>query len=225
MSRLCLLRTTVRATEGCKTPKKDGENTAKEGASDHGRALPRGCETARARVECDGSEQKTEPDRRGSLPEPGEIFYSMASGLLAMVGSGGAPRCPYRLLCACEGLVWDRRSGSCVVGEGRPSHRPFSPDSRFWRGRTLIVALPFCQYRIRVPRPPPAGYPKAPRTLGDRLRARRMDLGLSQAQVAERLCVNPWTLLNWELGRTDPQKRSLPRIHAFLASTSGPSSL
>lgn len=44
-----------------------------------------------------------------------------------------------------------------------------------------------------------------------------MDLRLTQRQVAERLAVNPWTLLNWELSRTRPRQHSLPRILAFLS--------
>ncbi|MFN0006384.1 MAG: helix-turn-helix domain-containing protein [Planctomycetota bacterium] len=79
-----------------------------------------------------------------------------------------------------------------------------------------MVALPFCQFRIQAIRAPPAGYPKALRTLGDRLRARRMDLGLTQRALASTLGVNPWTLLNWELGRTAPQRRFLPLVETFL---------
>jgi len=54
------------------------------------------------------------------------------------------------------------------------------------------------------------------RTLGDHLRKRRLDLGLLQCEVAQRLQVNQMTISNWETNRTSPQRRFIPRIISLL---------
>jgi transcriptional regulator with XRE-family HTH domain len=43
-----------------------------------------------------------------------------------------------------------------------------------------------------------------------------MDLGLTQREVARRLRVDPWTLLNWECGKRRPARRHVDRIADFL---------
>ena len=55
-----------------------------------------------------------------------------------------------------------------------------------------------------------------PQTLGEHVRKRRLDLRLTQKQAAERLGVSPWTVLNWEKGRTEPPIESMPAIIRFL---------
>jgi transcriptional regulator with XRE-family HTH domain len=55
-----------------------------------------------------------------------------------------------------------------------------------------------------------------PQTLGEHIKRRRLELGLSQPQAAEALGVDPITVLNWEKGKTEPVIRSLPAIFAFL---------
>ena len=52
--------------------------------------------------------------------------------------------------------------------------------------------------------------------LGKHLRKRRMDLGLSQADVARRLGAKEDTVCNWENGRSSPSLRFVPRIIDFL---------
>ncbi len=71
---------------------------------------------------------------------------------------------------------------------------------------TLVLARPIV---------PPKGYPVAPRTLGEHVRKRRMDLGLLQAQVAERIGVTASTVWNWEHG-TKPGAQYLAKIVQFL---------
>ncbi|MEW6324773.1 MAG: helix-turn-helix transcriptional regulator [Nitrospirota bacterium] len=68
-----------------------------------------------------------------------------------------------------------------------------------------------------MPRPivPPKGYPVAPRTLGEHVRKRRLDLGLYQAQVAERIGVTKSTVYNWERGR-EPARQHQAKIIEFL---------
>jgi transcriptional regulator with XRE-family HTH domain len=75
--------------------------------------------------------------------------------------------------------------------------------------------LPFCQWTITAPIGKP-GYPKHIKHLGDQIRARRIELGLPQHDVADRLGVERDTLRNWEKGRTMPEVKFLPAIIAFL---------
>jgi len=76
--------------------------------------------------------------------------------------------------------------------------------------------LPFCHVTLRGQKPLPKGYPRALCTIGDHLRKRRLDLGLLQREVAERLGVNEATVTNWELNRTSPALWFLPAIVRFL---------
>jgi transcriptional regulator with XRE-family HTH domain len=73
-------------------------------------------------------------------------------------------------------------------------------------------ALPFCHVTLRGQKPLPRAYPRALSTIGDHLRKRRLDLGLLQREVAERLGVDHCTVTNWELNRTKPALRFLPGI-------------
>jgi transcriptional regulator with XRE-family HTH domain len=66
------------------------------------------------------------------------------------------------------------------------------------------------------------GYPKRIKHLGDHLRVRRLDLGLTQAELAGILGADQASVLNWELGRTTPAKRFREAILAFLEQSSRP---
>lgn len=54
------------------------------------------------------------------------------------------------------------------------------------------------------------------RTLGEHVRRRRLELRLTQKQAVDWLAVNPWTVLNWEKGHTEPSIESMPAILQFL---------
>src|ERR1041384_3283093 len=56
------------------------------------------------------------------------------------------------------------------------------------------VALPFCFVCLKGQEPLPGAYPRELRTLGDRLRKRRLDLGLRQKDVAGLLEVDEMTV-------------------------------
>jgi transcriptional regulator with XRE-family HTH domain len=71
---------------------------------------------------------------------------------------------------------------------------------------------------LKASKPRSCGYPKELKTLGDHIRKRRLDLGLLQREVAERVGVDETTILNWEKGRTEPAKRMRSRILIFLKS-------
>ena len=55
-----------------------------------------------------------------------------------------------------------------------------------------------------------------PKTLGEHIKKRRLELKLTQKEVAARLKVNAWTVLNWEKGETQPLPQSVPKIILFL---------
>jgi len=59
-------------------------------------------------------------------------------------------------------------------------------------------------------------YDFEPISLGDHIRKKRLQLGLFQREAAQQLGVNPWTILNWEKGRTEPPIASIPAIVQFL---------
>lgn len=77
-------------------------------------------------------------------------------------------------------------------------------------------SLLICHITLRGEKPNPTGYPKAPKTLGEALKKRRMDLGSLQREVATKLGVNEASVWNWEKGRTAPAKRFITRIRRFL---------
>ena len=79
-----------------------------------------------------------------------------------------------------------------------------------------MAALPFCHFTLTASKPNGLGYPGEPKTLGDHLRKRRMDLGLPQKVAAQRMGGCVATITNWERNRTQPELRHLPKIIAFL---------
>lgn len=76
--------------------------------------------------------------------------------------------------------------------------------------------MPFCHVRLSAKRPQSEAYPTALRTYGDHIRAKRLDLGLIQKQVAEQIGVDETSIYNWESNRVEPAVRFIPRIHHFL---------
>ena len=62
----------------------------------------------------------------------------------------------------------------------------------------------------------PLNYPKDPQTIGRLILKRRMDLGLSQPQVAKIIGVSTNTITYWETGKSEPSVKYLPKIINFL---------
>jgi transcriptional regulator with XRE-family HTH domain len=77
-------------------------------------------------------------------------------------------------------------------------------------------ALPFCSLKLRTKKPSSDKYPKEINTLGDHLRKRRLDLGLPQREVADKIGVDETTVNNWERQRTEPEIRFIAPIIEFL---------
>ena len=76
--------------------------------------------------------------------------------------------------------------------------------------------LPYVRICLVAKRPPPDGYPRDLKNLGDHIRKRRLDLGLSQKATATLLCVSVGTVYNWEKSLMAPQRRFVSRVHDFL---------
>jgi len=83
-----------------------------------------------------------------------------------------------------------------------------------FRSSYARVALPFCHFTLTAQKPTKP-LPIL-NTLGDHIKRRRLELGLLQREVAERLRVKSDTVLNWEHSRTRPTLRYLPKVIAFL---------
>ena len=64
-------------------------------------------------------------------------------------------------------------------------------------------------------------YPPEAKTLGDKIRALRMENPLSIKQLAQQLGVNECTVAAWELGRSQPSSEKLERVLAFIESSFG----
>ena len=64
-----------------------------------------------------------------------------------------------------------------------------------------------------------------PRSLGDHIRKRRLELGLTQRQAGERLEISEWTVANWEKGHTKPAARAQKTVTAFLGCDPDPSTM
>ena len=76
--------------------------------------------------------------------------------------------------------------------------------------------MPFCHVSLTASRPLPPAYPKELKTIGDHLRKKRLDLGLLQKEVAQRLGVDTDSVTNWEKGRSSPRLHLVPKIIEFL---------
>lgn len=76
--------------------------------------------------------------------------------------------------------------------------------------------LPICHLTIRAPRPKPEGFSLCPKTLGEHLRNRRLELGLLQRDVAVRLGAHKASVWLWEKGRAAPELKWIPAIVGFL---------
>lgn len=55
--------------------------------------------------------------------------------------------------------------------------------------------------------------------LGERIRRRRMELGISQGRLAKIMNVTQGSISQWEKGRTHPRVESLPKLAFTLGMT------
>lgn len=66
------------------------------------------------------------------------------------------------------------------------------------------------------------GYPESPKTVGEHLRKRRLDLNLTQMEVGGRIGVTESTVWNWEIGGLAQKLRHWPAVIAFLGYNPAP---
>jgi DNA-binding transcriptional regulator YiaG len=59
-------------------------------------------------------------------------------------------------------------------------------------------------------------YPKDPKNLGERIRKKRMDLGLTMREIAESLGVSETTVYNWEIRNRKPYRRTEEKLKVIL---------
>lgn len=78
--------------------------------------------------------------------------------------------------------------------------------------------MPFSRARKSAPKPLGPKYVPNPVTLGDKLRNRRLELGLLQKDVARLLRVSEDTVTYWENNRYEPSAKYYTRIHLFLTT-------
>lgn len=84
------------------------------------------------------------------------------------------------------------------------------------KSRKDTPALPFCHLVLKARKPKDSRYPSTIKTLGDRLRTKRLDLGVDQSDVAARLWISEDTVCNWENNRVQPSRRLSSKINLFL---------
>jgi len=89
--------------------------------------------------------------------------------------------------------------------------------------------LPFCHLLIKTLRCPhphrwkcTQAAPAAPKTIGEHIKRRRLQLHLLQSQVADLLGVHPASVQNWERGIGVPAVRVIAKIIAFLGNDPDP---
>jgi len=76
--------------------------------------------------------------------------------------------------------------------------------------------LAFSGFDVIDSKPNSSTYPKSIQTLGDHLRAARIEKELLQADVARYIQVSEATITNWENNLTKPETRYIPAIIRFL---------
>lgn len=81
----------------------------------------------------------------------------------------------------------------------------------------VVPALPFCHVTLKTPNPKAiAAYPQAICTIGDHLSKKRLDLDLTQQEVADQIGVFKTMIFKWETNRIAPNVRFMPKIFEFL---------
>lgn len=79
-----------------------------------------------------------------------------------------------------------------------------------------IPALPYCKVALRAQKPLSGAYPSQLKALGDHIRKRRLDLKITQEELAEKLGTTACSVHNWEKNRSDPSLAFIPKIIRFL---------
>lgn len=84
----------------------------------------------------------------------------------------------------------------------------------------IFLTKPKIKIIVNRPKLLPDGYPVRPKTIGEKLKKKRLDMGLYQKDVAKMLDVDVNTVTNWEKGRCRPSKALLEKIGLYLGKFS-----
>ena len=84
----------------------------------------------------------------------------------------------------------------------------------FGNAQGFIALLHFVPVQLKSLKPKETDF--EPRTLGEHIRRRRLEMELTQKEVADQFGVVSWTVRNWEKGRTQPLIKFIPTIVGFL---------
>lgn len=76
--------------------------------------------------------------------------------------------------------------------------------------------LPFCNIVLRAQKPILEGYSAKVKTFGERIRRRRLDLGLKQDDVAKMLGVSTTSVAYWERNVSFPSLGVMPQLAEFV---------
>jgi len=77
--------------------------------------------------------------------------------------------------------------------------------------------LPFCHIALKIKKPQSdSRYPKTINTLGDHVRRKRLDMGITQMKASEMMGVSYGSLREWERNKYQPWGCSLLKVYAFL---------
>jgi len=76
--------------------------------------------------------------------------------------------------------------------------------------------LPFCNVVLHAQKPIPNGYPVEIKTIGDRIKKRRLDLGLRQKDVADQFGVSISNIAYFERNAAFPSLSLMQKVIGFL---------
>lgn len=76
--------------------------------------------------------------------------------------------------------------------------------------------MPFCNIVLHAQKPILEGYPVKVKTFGERIRKRRLDLGLRQDDLAEMLGVSRTSVAYWERNVSFPNLSVMPQLAEFV---------
>ena len=80
----------------------------------------------------------------------------------------------------------------------------------------MKVLVPFTNLRLTGTQKKPKGYPEQLLTVGDHIKARRLDLGITRKELCSIIGIGPWPNLCWEHDGATPRVRYWPAILDFL---------
>ena len=70
--------------------------------------------------------------------------------------------------------------------------------------------MPFCSLTLTAKKP--SKTPENPKTIGEHIKKRRLEMALTQAQLARRLSVSECTITGWKKNRSNPTSRCFPTM-------------